>query len=125
MKRFFLTLLSVFMFSVSCGQKGNGGTLLSPEAFADFIVGDGIQLIDVRTPEEFSAGHIGGATNVNYNSPNFTEVVINDFDTARPVALYCRSGARSHHAAVLLTEKGFTVYELDGGIKAWKGEIEQ
>lgn len=123
MKRLFITLFSFLLFGVSCGQKGNSGELLSPEAFADFIVGDGVQLIDVRTPEEFSEGHISGATNVNYNSPNFTNIVINDFDTSRPVAVYCRSGARSHHAAALFTEKGFKVYELDGGIKAWKGDL--
>lgn len=125
MKRLFLTLFSVALFSVSCGQKDAGGVLLSPEAFADFIVGDGIQLIDVRTPEEFSEGHIDGATNVNYNATNFAQSVVNDFDTARPVAVYCRSGTRSHHAAALLISKGFSVYELDGGIKAWKGDIEK
>lgn len=123
MRWFLVALFSVVMFSVSCGQRKSGGVLLAPEAFADFMVGDGIQLIDVRTPEEFAEGHIEGATNVNYNAPNFAQNVVNEFDTIRPVALYCRSGARSHHAAVQLTSKGFTVYELDGGIMAWKGDL--
>lgn len=123
MKKIVLLFFSIGMFGVSCGQQKSAGEVLSPEAFADFIVGDGIQLIDVRTPEEFSEGHINGASNVNYNSPDFAGIVVNNFDTARPLAIYCRSGVRSNHAAVILTDRGFKVYQLDGGLRNWKGEL--
>ena len=42
---------------------------------------------------------------------------------SRPVAVYCRSGRRRKVAAEKLTDNGFSVTELDGGIISWKGEL--
>ena len=76
----------------------------------------GVQLIDVRTPEEFAQGHLVGALNFNFNSDGF-ENQINELKKEKPVLLYCLSGGRSSSAAHLLEEKGFTtIYNLQGGI---------
>lgn len=90
------------------------------EAFAQLVSNSGVQLLDVRTPEEYTEGHLEGATNIDVNRPDFAEYAKGRLDTARPVAVYCRSGRRSANAAGLLAAEGFTVTNLKGGIMAWK-----
>lgn len=73
-------------------------------------------LIDVRTAEEFRAGHIPGAINVDVQTlPQQLHRLPRD----RALVLYCRSGSRSSYAAGLLRQAGFSdVYDL-GGIGDW------
>lgn len=94
--------------------------LLSPNEFQKQIGNTSeIQLIDVRTPEEYSEGRLTGAKNININSEDFAKQ-IETLDKEKPVYLYCRSGGRSGRAAKLLVDMGFTqIYDLDGGITAW------
>lgn len=81
-----------------------------------------VQLVDVRTPEEFSGGYISGAVNMNVNAPGFKEQVTT-LDKSKPVMVYCKGGGRSGRAAEILKNEGFTqVYDLDGGIMAWQGQ---
>jgi phage shock protein E len=98
-------------------------TLLSAEQFDKGLKQDPqIQLVDVRTPEEFSDGHLAGALNLDYNSGEF-DASIHTLDPSMPVYLYCRSGGRSGRAAQILKENGFQhIYDLDGGITAWRLE---
>jgi len=91
---------------------------------ADFkaAMTDGVQLVDVRTPEEFEAGHIETALNYNVNGPDFTSQV-EGLDKSKPVLLYCKMGGRSARAAKQLQEMGFmTLYDLEGGYTAWSQE---
>ncbi|MGB1018844.1 MAG: rhodanese-like domain-containing protein [Chitinophagales bacterium] len=86
--------------------------------FAELIKNDG-HLIDVRTPGEFDAGHINGATLINVNDANFNSQ-IEVLEKSKPVYVYCRSGARSMKAARIMEQKGFTkVYNLKGGYLDW------
>ena len=88
---------------------------------ADFkaAMTDGVQLVDVRTPEEFEAGHIETALNYNVNAPDFASQV-EGLDKSKPVLLYCKKGGRSARAAKQLQEMGFmTLYDLEGGYTAW------
>lgn len=89
--------------------------------FARIIADTTVQLVDVRTPAEFAAGHIPEAVNIDVRGEKFDEEVRSTLDPSRPVAVYCRSGARSKAAARALTEKGFRVYELNNGFMNWKG----
>lgn len=73
---------------------------------------EGATVIDVRTPEEFAAGHVEGATNIDVESADFTSA-IEGLDPAATYVVYCRSGRRSALAAAQLEGNGFTV--LDGG----------
>ena len=65
------------------------------------------QVIDVRTPEEFAAGHVQGATNLDVESGAF-EAAFAGLDKEAPFSLYCRSGRRSAIAADLMAKAGFT-----------------
>ncbi len=78
--------------------------------------------LDVRTPEEFSEGHLPGAMLVPYDElPQRAEQVLPDKN--RTIFVYCLSGARSKRAANTLEAKGYThVYEI-GGIMNWPYEI--
>ena len=77
------------------------------------------QLIDVRTPEEYSQGHLENAENVDYKNAGFNEQV-EKLNKNKPVFVYCLSGGRSSAAAKVLHEKGFTeVYEMKGGYMKW------
>ena len=78
--------------------------------------------IDVRTPEEFSEGHIPGAINIDVKGEGFDEKVA-QLDKSQPVAIYCRSGRRSKLAAERMANAGFKVTELSEGILSWKGEV--
>lgn len=78
-----------------------------------------VQLIDVRTPDEFQAGAIEAANNIDYNDPNF-ETNINKLDKNIPVLIYCRSGGRSSKALKVFETNGFMhVLELEGGYLNW------
>ena len=75
-------------------------------------------LVDVRTPEEFAAGHMPGAINMPLDDFDPAAVPMED---GRETILYCRSGKRSETAATLLAaHTGASVRHLEGGIVAWE-----
>lgn len=77
------------------------------------------QLLDVRTPEEYTEGHLKNSRNINYKSADFKEKV-SKLDKSKPVFVYCLSGGRSASAANVLHENGFTeVYDMKGGYIKW------
>ncbi|MBK8967781.1 MAG: rhodanese-like domain-containing protein [Lewinellaceae bacterium] len=81
---------------------------------------DAFQLVDVRTPEEYAEGHLEGAQLINFYAGGFS-TQLEQLDKKQPVLVYCASGNRSGKTAVLLGEMGFEkIYDLDGGIKAWR-----
>jgi rhodanese-related sulfurtransferase len=125
-----LLLAIVTIIAVSCarfftkGGDNKSNALMAyanmgVEEFQNFIAEPKVQLLDVRTPEEFSEGHIAGARLVDVNDSTFVEQAMGILDKQRPVAVYCRSGRRSARAASLLANKGFQVTNLDGGVLAW------
>jgi rhodanese-related sulfurtransferase len=76
-------------------------------------------ILDIRTPEEYAAGHIAGAINIDYYAADF-EQQLGELDLDVPYVMYCNSGNRSSNALPVMDSIGFTeVYELDGGIQAW------
>lgn len=80
---------------------------------------EGIQLVDIRTPSEFSQGYIDNAQNIDFWSPDFDER-IETLDKTKPIIIYCKSGGRSAKCAVQLKAKGFgKIYDLKGGISQW------
>ncbi|MCF8465708.1 MAG: rhodanese-like domain-containing protein [Flavobacteriales bacterium] len=120
-----LTVLFVAVMMVSCsnGQsKSEGGSIaenVNVEQFASHI--EGAQLLDVRTPEEWNAGIIEGATMANFYDADF-DANLAKLDKEKPVAVYCKSGGRSGQAMAKMQELGFKeVYNLNGGIGAWQG----
>ncbi|MBL7691000.1 MAG: rhodanese-like domain-containing protein [Flavipsychrobacter sp.] len=79
-----------------------------------------VQLVDVRTPEEYREGHIKNSLNINVQGSSF-EAEVAKLDKKRPVMVYCRSGGRSASAQRMLIDMGFAeVINLDGGIRGWQ-----
>lgn len=64
-------------------------------------------LIDVRTPEEFSEGYVKGAVNIDVANPDF-EYLISSLDKQAAYSVYCRSGNRSAVAVDIMRNAGFT-----------------
>ncbi len=88
--------------------------------FSKLVNHKGGQILDVRTPEEWAEGTIKGAIKINYYDDDF-QSQLSKLDKNKPVYVYCKSGGRSGKAAKQMEKMGFiTIYNLDGGISAWK-----
>lgn len=92
---------------------------ISTSEFKKLITESTVQLLDVRTSEEFEQCKIEGALLIDFYDANFEEQVDVALNISIPVAIYCRSGVRSVDAGLLLARKGFTVYNLEEGIISW------
>ena len=77
------------------------------------------QLVDVRTPEEYAAGHLPGALNIDWLADGFLDAAKAALDPAKSVMLYCRTGKRSASASAKLAAAGFQVRNLLGGYVGW------
>lgn len=116
----------LMLLTASCTMKfsketyGEGKILsVTASVFADSIDKPGVQLVDVRTPDEFAAGNIPGSVNIDVLTGHFGETAATMLDKAYTVAVYCRSGNRSKNAAKTLSMMGYNVVELDGGYNDW------
>lgn len=76
-------------------------------------------IVDVRTPEEYATGYIGGALNLCVECD--AQLLLDNLDPDDEILLYCRTGRRSANAMRILNENGYErVYNMLGGIVAWK-----
>jgi rhodanese-related sulfurtransferase len=119
-----ISIFALLFLLVSCqSQTSKQIQTLDSNAYAEKINSDkNAQLIDVRTPEEYSVEHLENAKNINWNGDDF-ESKASTLDKSKPVFVYCKVGGRSSQAANKLAELGFTeIYNLDGGIMKWKGK---
>lgn len=93
---------------------------LKPASFAQSLNEKPGTLLDVRTPGEFSKGHLQNAVLINLFDDDFNERLYKT-DRSKPVYVYCAVGGRSAEAAEILIANGYTeVFNLDGGIVAWQ-----
>ncbi len=100
-------------------QQNTQFKVLDVQTFNDSIQQKKIQLIDVRTPQEFNSGHIEGAKNIDFYSKTFN-VEFSKLEKEQPVYLYCKSGNRSRLAGNKLMDLGFKqIYDLEGGYLNW------
>ena len=76
----------------------------SVKAFAEYIQQPDVQLVDVRTAEEYAEGHIEGAHLIDVEKADFVAKARSVLDPSKPVAVYCKSGRRSARAAELLAD---------------------
>lgn len=123
MKRILVCLLFIgTAFGFSCKEEDKGPQIevITAEEMQQIVEDNGVQMIDVRTPEEYQEGYIEGFQNIDYFSDTF-ETDLEELDKSKPVIVYCRSGRRSSKCAAKMKEKGFVkIYDLDGGITKWK-----
>jgi len=108
-----LFVILLVLFAVACSSKGDD---LNAETVQK-LVNEGATILDVRTPGEFSGGHVPGAINIPVQSLKQRMNGLEPKD--RPVLVYCKKGARAARAKDMLLSAGFTrVYNL-GGISNW------
>lgn len=111
-----------------CSSSNEAIKKVAPVEFSDAINQPGVIVLDVRTPEEFSAGHLPNAININLKGADFAGEV-SKLDKNATVAVYCRSGNRSGVATEQMAELGFVdMYDMQGGILDWEaagGQIVQ
>lgn len=104
----------------ACAQKQEFKSYTPAEFEKLMKANDAVQLVDVRRPDEYAAGHIKHAVLINVQEVDFIDRADSLLDKSKPVAVYCRSGKRSKEAAKKLAEKGFDVHELNSGYIGWQ-----
>lgn len=122
MKKWITTLLAAMTMTInSNAQSGVTVKDVHTDEFATIISDTSkIQLVDVRTPEEYAEGHLERAVNIDVNDSTFLQHATASLEKGKTVAVYCRSGKRSAFAASLLAKQGYNIINLLGGILAWK-----
>ena len=120
MKRIIIFLM-VFSFILSgCTKDNKHKTISSLEAIEMMNNEKDYVIIDVRTIEEYSDGHVEGAINIPLDDIND---IVNLYDKDKLIMIYCRSGNRSNQAANILDDLGYTnVYDF-GGINTWPNDL--
>ncbi len=106
--------------AAGCNHAGDIPSVSAVE-FQKEIRSDSVQLLDVRTPEEYAQGHIDGAINIDVRADDFQQRAEKELKKDETVLVYCRSGRRSMHAAEILTNLGYRTVNLEGGIIDWEG----
>ncbi|MCI4651580.1 rhodanese-like domain-containing protein [Phaeodactylibacter sp.] len=122
-KTLFIAILSVFTLNACQSQSAaEEQYVLSKKEYQEKMTAiEDLQLLDVRTPDEYNAGHIEGAELINFFDDDFVQQVEARFDKEEPLMLYCRSGNRSAKATAKLKAVGFKeIYDLKGGYKTWE-----
>jgi thioredoxin len=94
--------------------------VLEPKHFDSSVSGKQVQLLDVRTKDEYAKGHLSNSMHADWNDKDEFKRRTEFLDKSTPVYVYCLSGGRSHAAAEALRKQGYSVYELKGGLTGWK-----
>ena len=113
-------LIGLFMILISCSSNAQKNKVANADDFEKAILSKNIQLLDVRTADEYKAGHIKNSFQANWLNKAEFEDRISHLDKNQPIFVYCLIGGRSAAAAAYLSEKGYDVTNLTGGITAWK-----
>ena len=80
-----------------------------------------LQVLDVRRPDEYKAGHLKNSVIVTWGEKDFEKQALAKLSKDKPVLVYCRSGRRSTAASEALAKLGFSkIHNLEGGITAWQ-----
>ena len=127
MNKFFFLF---FFFFLSCVYSPNNADKMINLSETDWVKlhdeSEESVIIDVRTDDEFSTGYIEGAVNIDFYMGNKFISEIDKLDKSKSYFIYCKSGARSGQTCELMKQKGFKkVYNLEGGILGWTGELEE
>lgn len=116
------TLISLILSLslLACTTQEGKKDLSASEFQSEIKSAEAGQILDVRTSDEYSKGHIEGAILADISSNLFQEVTAK-LDKNKTVFVYCLSGGRSGEAASQLIAMGFkSIVNLSGGILAWQ-----
>jgi rhodanese-related sulfurtransferase len=85
---------------------------------------DSLNLLDVRTAEEYNSGHIPNSVNIDIREQSFVDEIAK-LEKDKTYHIVCRSGARSGSACEYMESIGFkNVINIAGGMLDWQGETE-
>jgi len=117
------TITSLIDYDQFCGTAAppmDDNADVTPSELTALLAAGSIDLVDVREPDEWAAGHVDGARHVPLGD---LPARLDSLDRDRTVVVMCRSGARSARAATVLREAGFArVRNLAGGMLRWEAE---
>ena len=117
MKKIFSVLFICFMLTACGGKKYM--TIDTNKALE--LINDGAIIIDVREVDEYNREHIPNAINVPLSEINTV-----NYNKETTLIVYCQSGVRSLEAVKKLADEGYTsLYNLDGGLLNWGGDLEE
>lgn len=114
-----VSLLSLLCAFFSSHAQDRGFESVSSDGFEKLITDTSVVRLDVRTAEEFEAGHIENAINIDVLKDDFEANALSILPVGKVLAVYCRSGRRSKKAAHILVKSGYKVIELDQGYNGW------
>lgn len=83
--------------------KTSGYRNVTTDVFESQVKSGNVQVLDVRTKEEYEEGHLAGAKQIDIKKDNFLEIAETALDKSKTIAVYCRSGKRSAEAAKRLS----------------------
>jgi phage shock protein E len=119
MKKFLLPVILLLFVTITTQGQTIINQINSQEAYTLLQKNKKIVVLDVRTPGEFSQGHIANAINIDINQPDAIEK-INKLDKNSSYLVYCRTKNRSGTVANYMVQNGFaTVYQMMDGITGW------
>lgn len=126
MKKRVIASLVVLVASVlilsGCSSKAGAIMNMSAQDFSAKTQEAGVVVLDVRTPGEFSQGHIQGAMNIDVEATTFASEIAK-LDETKTYAVYCHSGRRSGLATQAMAKAGFThLFNLQNGIADWMSQ---
>jgi phage shock protein E len=110
---------------VGCGSSSTSDTQSGMGSSGDLpavVSSEGLVIIDVRTPAEFSEQRLDGALNINLQSSDFVDR-ISQLDRNGNYAVYCRSGNRSAEAVAAMRTLGFTNVTDHGSVAEASGSL--
>lgn len=119
MKKIFALLLGLLGLTTNASAQSDSIKTVDAAQFAEIIRSDSVFLLDVRTADEYAAGHIANAKNIDVLKSDFKDKV-KALPEDKLIAVYCRSGKRSLVAANILAKMGFKVINLRGGWVEWE-----
>lgn len=109
-----LSIMSLLTFFAACSKVSDEDLRA-----AHIAAQNGAVIVDVRTPEEFAQNHVQNAINIPVEKIERLYYII---PKSKEIIVYCKSGSRSHVAAVFLQKKGRKVYDV-ATQKDWQREI--
>jgi rhodanese-related sulfurtransferase len=119
----YFLMASLIMMMLSGAAKAAGLVTISPKQAYTLIQQErdnpDFVILDIRTPAEFKAGHIEGATRIDYYSKEFLNQM-QALDKNKTYLIYCRSANRTTRTLYLIKDMGFeAVYNMGQGIRGW------
>lgn len=120
--RFFFIAVGFFAVLSAMAQTKN----VSPAFSEKKLNKKKVVVLDVRTTQEFSEGHLPSAVNIDVMDSVAFVQQISKLKKGKTYLVYCKSGRRSSKAATMMEQQGFRhIWNMEGGITAWKGTIKQ